>query len=105
MRRWARQIWKGPETDCWIWIGARTLAGYGQMRVNGDRTKFLAHRIGYVHRYGPIKNAGILMHTCDNPGCVNPEHLKAGTCMRNTWDMIEKGRYRGVMEVIKKCPF
>lgn len=104
MRRWVRQIWTGPETDCWIWIGSRTLTGYGQMRVGGHRTKFLAHRIGYVHRFGPIKNGAILMHECDNPSCVNPDHVKPGTVLKNAWDRINKGRHRGCIEVQNKCP-
>lgn len=105
IRRWLRQIWRGPETDCWIWIGARTLNGYGQVRLGGDRTKYLAHRVGYVIKNGPIKNQGIMMHVCDNPQCVNPEHLVAGTSKRNAWDRIQKGRQGGCVVVTKACPF
>ena len=104
-RRWLRQIWRGPEIDCWIWTGSRTLGGYGQMRLAGDRTKYMAHRIGFSWYRKEIRAGGILMHSCDNPSCVNPWHLKVGTCLRNTWDKIEKGRHRGCVEVLSECPF
>jgi len=105
MRRWVGHIWTGPETDCWIWIGARTLAGYGQMKLAGHKSNYLAHRVGFVHRFGPIKNSGVLMHTCDNPSCVNPDHLKVGTYRKNIWDMINKNRHRGCVPVQSTCPF
>lgn len=104
-RRWLRQVWRGPETDCWIWIGSRTLRGYGQMRLSSSRVKFLAHRIGYVIKNGPIRAGGILMHLCDNPSCVNPDHVVGGTQKKNVRDMIMKGRYRGNAVVSSACPF
>lgn len=105
MRRWLRKVYRGPETDCWVWFGARTLGGYGQIRIGAEPGKYLAHRVGYRWYKGPIRKGHPLLHTCDNPSCVNPDHLKVGTFGRNTWDMIGKGRHRGSVEVVRPCPY
>ena len=91
-RRFLRYVWRGPETDCWIWIGSRTLGGYGQMRILGIRSKFLAHRISFELFSGHARAGSTMMHLCDNPQCVNPDHLREGTAKKNAADMIAKGR-------------
>ena len=60
--------------------------GYG--RINGEG----AHRIAYIQKFGPIPKGMIVMHTCDNPSCVNPQHLKLGTHKQNMEDMVSKDR-------------
>lgn len=104
-RRLLRKVYRGPLTDCWVWFGARTLGGYGQIRIGGERTKFLVHRVAFAMFKGPLKAGQPLLHLCDNPSCANPDHLKIGTFKRNTWDMIGKGRQRGCVEVARACPF
>ncbi len=96
-RRFLRSVWRGPEIDCWIWTGARNLGGYGQMRILGIRSKFLAHRISFELFGGHALAGSIMMHLCDNPQCVNPDHLREGTQRKNAADMISKGRYVGRM--------
>ena len=75
-----------PQTGCWIWTGRITGKGYGD--YNGAR----AHRISYEEFNGPIPAGMVVMHTCDNPPCVNPSHLIAGTQLDNMRDMRAKGR-------------
>jgi len=103
--RWLGKVWRGPETDCWIWTGARNPLGYGRFYVSGLKSNALAHRVGYVMFRGPLRPGSVLMHECDNNSCVNPEHMRVGTSKKNTWDMIGKGRHRGSVPVLAKCPF
>lgn len=75
--------------ECHIWGGQKTKAGYGVFYV-GDRT-LLAHRLVRAMHGGDVR-APVVMHTCDNPSCVNPEHLRDGSYQDNVDDMISKGR-------------
>lgn len=77
---------------CWIWNGARGRGDYGQFCLE-DRNNMHAHRAAYV-LFNKIKiPEGLLAcHTCDNPPCVNPQHIFLGTTQHNTEDMMKKGR-------------
>lgn len=75
---------------CWEWIKARTPRGYGTIRVNGLQTG--AHRLSYIIHFGDIPPRLVVCHRCDNPSCVNPEHLFCGTVLTNVRDMDAKGR-------------
>jgi hypothetical protein len=87
----AKSEWQG---DCLVWTGGLSLNGYGQVRerIDGKRTQTGAHRIIYRDTIGPIPDGMFVCHTCDNPPCVNPEHLFVGQPVDNTRDMIQKGR-------------
>lgn len=83
---------------CWEWQASRTPLGYGQMRFRGTRE--LAHRASWVVFCGPIPadpNAAYgtlgVLHRCDNPPCVNPEHLFLGDAHSNAVDSVAKGRW------------
>ena len=76
---------------CWLWTGSKDKRwGYGFVNRNGQTRG--AHRWSWELVNGPIPKGMIIMHKCDNPGCVNPDHLALGTHQDNVDDMIRKGR-------------
>ena len=80
---------------CWNWNKSLTIKGYGKfggIRVNGKSNWKIAHRVSYELFYGEIPKGLFVCHTCDNPKCVNPDHLWLGTNNDNVQDMIRKGR-------------
>jgi len=79
-----------PNTGCWLWTGAINSSGYGNVRYNGKVDG--AHRISYLLYKGPIVHNLNVLHTCDNPCCVNPDHLFLGTAKDNVLDCKSKGR-------------
>ena len=76
--------------ECFEWQGARTNKGYGQVRNAGKRV--YVHRLVWSLVNGPIPDGLHVLHRCDNPPCVNPEHLWVGTNLDNARDCAEKGR-------------
>ena len=78
------------ESGCWIWTGGKLRGGYGSLRADG-RTR-AAHRVSFEIVRGPIPDGMDLLHSCDNPACVNPDHLSVGTDVDNSNDKIAKGR-------------
>jgi len=85
------------KTDsCWNWLGA-TRMGYGRMvigsRTDGSRRYISAHRAAYREWKGEIIKPMVL-HTCDNRRCINPNHLYNGTHQDNVRDAIERKRFK-----------
>lgn len=77
---------------CWFWKGSKNFKGYGYIWGGPDIGKKLAaHRVSYEMHCGPIKEGMVVGHTCDNPSCVNPEHLHQMTPQENMDDKIAKG--------------
>lgn len=80
------------KSDCIEWDKCRNKDGYGQVRH--ESKTWLAHRLAWYLEKGPIPSNMCVLHTCDNPPCVNVEHLFLGTQKDNMKDMVQKGRAR-----------
>lgn len=91
-RFWAKVDKRGPD-DCWKWYASTNPDGYGRFMLKGIQEK--AHRMAWRLAFGEIPPNLCVCHTCDNPGCVNPDHLFIGSHMDNMADMREKGRAVG----------
>jgi len=80
------------KTDtCWLWTGSKYPNGYGQRsHVSLDQ---YAHRTSWILHFGPIPVGQQVLHRCDVPACVNPEHLFLGHVNDNMQDCINKGRF------------
>lgn len=76
--------------SCWLWRGQIGTYGYGYISLNGKPT--LAHRFVYEQLVGPIPQGLYLLHSCDTPACVNPDHLRCGTQKENIQDAVDRGR-------------
>lgn len=82
------------EGNCWRWTMAKLASGYGVMPVSGAKKEYV-HRISWeLHNHKTIPPGMLVCHTCDNPWCVNPDHLVLGTRQDNGRDMVSKGRWR-----------
>jgi HNH endonuclease len=92
-RFWERVVRR--DDGCWLWIGPVSSQGYGRInRVGFPRTKRLhwAHRLSWEHSYGAIPRGQWVLHRCDAPACVRPDHLFVGTARANWRDSDSKGR-------------
>ena len=75
---------------CWVWVGSK-VRGYGTFYVCGVGHR-RAHRWIFEQVRGDILPGNVICHRCDNPSCVNPDHLFQGTQADNLRDMVAKGR-------------
>lgn len=87
----AEKLSIGVENQCWAWTGHKDRDGYGITWVKPKTIK--AHRLIFNLIRGPIPSGMLVCHKCDNPGCVNPEHLFLGSNSENIQDSISKGRW------------
>lgn len=79
-----------PNTGCWLWIRRLDKQGYGRAKLKGK--KIGAHRFSWMEHNGPIPKDLFVLHKCDTPACINPNHLFLGTARDNFDDMVRKGR-------------
>jgi len=86
---WSKVV-KREGDKCWDWAGHTRWDGYGRFRH--QHKAVFAHRYSYELHHGQIPDGMSVMHTCDNPICTNPKHLRVGTHQENMDDMRAKGR-------------
>jgi hypothetical protein len=91
VQRFLNKIKPMPD-GCWHWTAYRDAGGYGSFGINGRMRP--AHRAMWWITHGPVPNGLHVLHKCDVPKCVNPEHLKLGTHADNMNDKKTKGRSR-----------
>ena len=87
---------------CWTWMASKNKKGYGQFMVWGK--PHLAHRVAYILFIGDIVDNLFVLHDCDNPGCVNPNHLHLGTNSDNMQECSRRGRHWCRGYTITHCP-
>jgi len=81
-----------PNSGCFLWLNALGAAGYGWIMRGGQH--YQAHRYSWIIHRGPIPPGMSVLHKCDTPSCVNPDHLRLGTQRDNNLDRMRKGRSR-----------
>lgn len=93
-KRFMVKVDKGDSSSCWLWHGCLNNKGYGTVtrRRHGKKRNYLAHRYSYELRNGPVPDGLCVLHKCDIPRCVNPDHLFLGTQADNIKDCVAKGR-------------
>ncbi len=94
------------ENGCWIWQGAQNKSGYGSVNIGGGKTA-QAHRLAFKLWCGELPDEFFVCHHCDQPLCVNPNHLFLGTNQDNIDDKMYKGRaytgvHKGVLNAMSK---
>ena len=85
-----------PFSGCWLWTASTmSRGGYGKMTVEqGEQQCTGAHRVSWMLHKGEIPKGMWVLHRCDVPACVNPDHLFLGDVVDNNRDAIEKGRHK-----------
>lgn len=109
---------KKTDSHCWEWqkatVGPSNKFKYGIIKIHTEKRKVLAHRLSYEIFKGKFDPDLFVCHHCDNPLCINPEHLFLGTNLDNSQDSIKKGRQfpirsvahlrKGISHGGKLCP-
>lgn len=97
----ARLLFRRSKRDgsCLVWGGCVRNGTHGAIKVK--QTLLFVHRVAYVLAKGPIEKGLVVMHLCDNPLCVLPDHLSLGTPLENIADMVAKGRHKPVIENLR----
>lgn len=90
--RLMEKVNKNAATGCWEWTGTTTKFGYGMLGGSSPLWRKMAHRISFELFKGAIPEGLFVLHYCDNPPCVNPDHLFVGTTRDNVLDKERKGR-------------
>jgi len=89
-----------PATGCWDWIGNCTEKGYGRVYIRPERRYRPAHRAMYERLMGPVAEGIVIHHRCENPGCINPQHLEPLSAGEN----VRRGPNSGYKRRWTICP-
>lgn len=102
----AERLWRRVDKtgDCWEWTGYRKSSGYGHIsRGPGIYGMEYTHRVSWMLANEQTIPAGMMvLHSCDNPACVRPEHLRLGTVRENSQDMIDRQRSTAGRPVVRR---
>ena len=77
---------------CWLWVGSRDRYGYGQFKEKSRCPPKRSHRFVWQLFHGSIPAGAQVLHSCDNPACCNPLHLRLGSHVENMEDKRRRGR-------------
>lgn len=91
-QRFMEAVSPEPNSGCWLWTKYLDRNGYGLVGNGSDQ--IFAHRFAYAAFVGPLVNGMLVCHHCDNPTCVNPDHLFQATHRVNMDDMVAKQRHK-----------
>lgn len=83
--------YKVSSNGCWEYTMGLDRCGYGRFSIGPRRLG--AHKVSYVLHHGDVPHGKVVMHSCDNPKCINPKHLSIGSVSDNVHDCIRKGRF------------
>jgi hypothetical protein len=89
--RFEMYVYRCPMSGCWLWGGAVAKGGYGMFVVRGVAVS--SHRQAWMFKHGEIPAGAMVCHACDNPYCVNPDHLFIGDAQSNSDDKVAKNRH------------
>jgi hypothetical protein len=98
--RFWEKVKKSDSGNCWEWIGAFSTSGYGH--IIWDKKHIDAHRLSYILNIGNIPTGMMILHSCNNKRCVNPEHLRLGTQAENMADFLKTRKLLSADEKKKK---
>jgi len=99
LNKFMKKVSEQPN-GCWLWTGANNYK-YGHFKLNNE---IYAHRASFILHKNEIPKGMLVLHKCDVPLCVNPEHLFLGTYSENMHDMVKKGRQGKTTKKIEEIP-
>lgn len=94
----SRACWQVVATGCWEWTAARNPWGYGKLKDPVSKRILGAHRVAYMAWVGDFDEELFVLHSCDNPPCINPEHLRLGTHEENMRDVRARRRHANTLK-------